>query len=157
MNYRAAWKRLVDRPVGQYRLMPRLAPPPSGTKTGLGQSGDAAPVIKTPISAHTHVSKTRPDKTFKKEAPPYPFKLLIKHLLHLDSGVDEFSVLRDMCMPRGISACGERDPVRPAGDWPLAYQTNFMPTSLILLKRAMLRRRGVTLSTMDAAASGPAS
>ncbi len=34
---------------------------------------------------------------------------------------------------------------------------NFTPTSRILLKRAMLRRRGVMLSTMDAAASGPAS
>ena len=35
--------------------------------------------------------------------------------------------------------------------------TNLMPTSFNLLKRAMLRRRGVTLSTTDAARSGPAS
>ena len=35
--------------------------------------------------------------------------------------------------------------------------TNLMPTSFILLKRAMFRRRGVTLSTTDAARSGPAS
>jgi hypothetical protein len=52
--------------------------------------------------------------------------------------------------------------VHTVGFSPLSSQkkenyTNFTPTSRILLNRAMLRRRGVTLSTMDAAASGPPS